>query len=139
MRLRDLPSTSVNFLCYFGSICELSVQSWNLQSTLSTLSASPRPSVNFRQVSVCRGTRRQLSVQQQDLPSAYINLPFVRGTFCQLSVHLRTIRPLSVRPRDIPSTSVNFMCIHGTFCHLSVWPQDLPSTAVNFCASADLP
>ena len=111
VRLRDLPSISVNFCTFLA------------------------PSVNI----LChRGTFltfSQLPVQSRVYLPTLVKFSCVCGTFRQLSMQLQTLRQLSLHPHNIPLTSINFPCIRGTFCELSLWQQGLPSI---FRVAADI-
>ena len=109
MRLRDLPSISVNFCTFLA------------------------PSVN---IPCHRGTFvtfSQLSVQSRVYLPTFVNFLSVCGTFRQFSMQLRTLRQLSVHLHNLPLTSINFPCIRLTFRELSLWQRGLPS---NFCVVA---
>ena len=140
---RDLPPTSVNFLCARGTFRKLLLTFYTSVGTyqifmrqqdfhqhLSTLCPSARHSVNFLFVHVTfhqLSSTFCLSVENILCGSWTFRLTsdnFLCGcvTFHQLSVHLR-YHPSSFSAST--EYSVNFSCVCGTFCKL-------PSTFVQF-------
>ena len=149
VRLRGLPSTSVNFytfsappvnipcdretfshfLCGHGSISQL----------LSTVRASAGPFVNFPcscghyvNFHCTRTTFHQLpsTFCASERPS--VNFPYGSGAFRQISVWLRTFCQLSLRQHNLSSICVIFPCIHWTFCKLTSTFRASEKFSVNF-------
>ena len=141
VRLQNLPSTSVKFLCVRATICQFSIRQRDLPST----------SVNLLCV---RGTFRKLSLTFYASVGHPSNIHAAAGflsTFINFMYVSEIFRKLSVCPRDLPSTSINFLsvCVKYfvrkldlplNFRQLSVWLWDLlltfhasAGTSVNFC------
>ena len=93
MQLQDLPSTSVTFLCFQGTVCQFhqfSVKTWDLPST----------SIHFP---CSHGTFRQRSFWTRDIPSTSFKFPCCRWTFRQLLSSFRAAW-------DLPSPSIAVPC-----------------------------
>ena len=150
MWLRDLLSTSVNFLCCCETFRQLPLISVRLRDILSSC-------VNFRAAGRLFVNFRQLSVRLEYLPSTAINFPCVQKTFRQLFVWLEsplstsvnflfsreTIRkiPSAFHVAETPSARLHQLCVTPgepsvSFRQYSMWPGDLPPISVNFDESS---
>ena len=72
-------------------------------------------------------TFHENSVCLRNLPSTFINIPYIRGTFCQLSIQLQDLSP----------TFINFPFIRGNFRQLSVRLWEIPSNSLNLLCVED--
>ena len=131
VRLRDLPSTCVNFSCIRASEIPVNIPCGcgpfgnfpcihrTFRLLVLTFCASARSSVNF---SCGHGAfhKLQVSMHLQYFLSCSVYSLLIR----------RTIRPLSIRPRNFSSNIRTSAGPSVNFHQLSVHLRDLPSTCV---------
>ena len=105
----ELSSTSVNLLFWQKTFCELPCGRENFCQLPSTFCAAGRPSINFRQLVVCRETNRQLSstLGVAGGPSNNLRQPSVwpedcLSTFCAVGRHSINFHQISVQLEDLP-------------------------------------
>ena len=91
---------------------------WTFHELPSTL---PCIRGTIRQLSVHQETFHEHSVRPRNLPSTFINIPYICGAFCKLSIQLQ----------GHPPTYINFPFIRGNFRLLSVHLWEIPSNSLH--------